>query len=233
MKIRTLHPWNLQYREALAVQERLSRQICEKPLSRPIRTVAGADVSYHPRGRDVYGAVLVFAFPDLVLTDRALASDTTSFPYVAGLLSFREAPVLERAFSKLATTPDVIIFDGQGIAHPRGMGLASHMGLILDCPTIGCAKTRLVGSHRPPGQAKGSTAPLNYQGRMVGAVVRTRAGIKPVFVSSGHAITLAEAISLILDCSRGYRLPEPVRQAHLAVNRHRLEADGHLDRVNT
>jgi len=232
MKIRRLHPWNLDYKEAVAVQEHLSRQIREKALPRSIDTIAGADASYHPRGRKVHGTVLVFTFPDLVLTDRASASDSTSFPYVTGLLSFREAPVLEKAFSKLRTRPDVIIFDGQGIAHPRGMGLASHMGLILDCPTIGCAKTRLVGAHPPPGQAKGSTAPLNYQGRIVGAVVRTRAGVKPVFVSPGHAITLTEAIGLVLECSRGYRLPEPVRQAHLAVNRYRLEADGSPDQVN-
>lgn len=231
MKIRALHPWDLQYKEAVAVQKRLSCQIREKSLPRPIHTIAGADASYHPQGHKVHGAVLVFTFPDLVLTDRALASDITPFPYVSGLLSFREAPVLEKAFSKLGTTPDVIIFDGQGIAHPRGMGLASHMGLILDCPTIGCAKTRLVGSYPPPAQAKGSTAPLNYQGRIVGAVVRTREGVKPVFVSPGHAITLAEAAGLVLDCSRGYRLPEPVRQAHLAVNRYRLEADGTLHRV--
>jgi len=226
MKIRRLHPWNLRYEEAVAVQRRLSRQIREKALPRPIDTIAGADASYHPQGSKVHGAVLVFTFPDLVLADRAMASDTPPFPYVAGLLSFREAPVLEKAFSKLGTTPDVIIFDGQGIAHPRAMGLASHMGLIPGCPTIGCAKTRLVGSYPPPGQAKGSTAPLNYQGRIVGAVVRTRPGVKPVFVSPGHAITLAEAIDLVLDCSRGYRLPEPVRQAHLAVNRYRLKAEG-------
>ncbi|MDY6987939.1 MAG: deoxyribonuclease V [Thermodesulfobacteriota bacterium] len=231
MKIRRLHPWKLQYKEAVAVQRRLSGQIREKALPRPIDTIAGADASYHPQGRKVHGAVLVFTFPDLVLTDRALASDTTSFPYVSGLLSFREAPVLEKAFSKLGTKPDVMIFDGQGIAHPRGMGLASHMGLILDAPTIGCAKTRLVGSYPPPGQAKGSTAPLDYRGRIVGAVVRTRAGVKPVFVSPGHAITLAEAIGLVLDCSGGYRLPEPLRQAHLTVNRYRLEAEGSLERV--
>ncbi|MDY6953767.1 MAG: deoxyribonuclease V [Thermodesulfobacteriota bacterium] len=230
MKTRRLHPWNVPYEEAVAVQKRLCRQILEKALPESIHTIAGADASYRLQGRTVHGAVLVFTFPDLVLTDRAFASLTTAFPYVPGLLSFREAPALEKAFSKLRTRPDVTIFDGQGIAHPRGIGLASHMGLILDLPSIGCAKTRLVGAYPPPGQEKGSTAPLRYQGRLVGAVVRTRAAANPVFVSPGHAITLAEAIGLILDCSRGYRVPEPVRQAHLAVNRYRREEEARLNR---
>jgi deoxyribonuclease V len=232
MKIHALHAWNLRQEEAVAVQERLSRQIRRKALPRPIHTIGAADAAYHSRSGKVHGAALVFTFPDLVLRERALASDSMFFPYVSGLLSFREAPVLEKAFSQLRTKPDVVIFDGQGIAHPRGMGLASHMGLILDCPTIGCAKTRLVGSYRPPAQAKGSTSPLNYHGQIVGAVVRTRTGVKPVFVSPGHGVTLSDAIDLVLGCSRSYRLPEPVRQAHLAVNRYRLEANDNEAHAN-
>jgi deoxyribonuclease V len=230
MRVRTLHLWNLPPQEAIAVQDRLCVKICEKALSKPVKTVAGADASYSPQGRRVHAAVLVYTFPDLDLTDQAFASDTVYFPYVPGLLSFREAPVLAKAFRKIRVEPDVIIFDGQGIAHPRGLGLASHMGLMLDCPTIGCAKTRLVGAHPPPGKDKGNTAPLTYQGRIVGGVVRTRKNVKPVFVSPGHAITLAEAIGLVLDCCRGYRLPEPIRQAHLAVNRCRLEEEDSMGR---
>lgn len=228
MKVRTLHPWNLPYQDAVRVQKRLYEQMRETPLSRPIRTIAGADVSYARRGREVYGAVLVFTFPDLILTDKALASDTVEFPYISGLLSFREAPVLVKAFRKIRGRPDVVIFDGQGMAHPRGAGLASHMGVLLDCPSIGCAKSRLVGVHGPLAEDKDSTAALTHHGRVVGAVVRTREGVKPVFVSAGHAITLPEAIGLVLDCCRGFKLPEPIRQAHLAANQLRLDAQAKI-----
>ncbi|RLB80495.1 MAG: endonuclease V [Deltaproteobacteria bacterium] len=229
MKIRTLHPWDLSCKEAIEVQQRLSGRVRQSPLSKPVRTIAGADVSYARQSAEIYAAVLVFNFPDLVLTDQALALDTAKFPYVPGFLSFREAPVLTKAFKKIRRKPDVIIFDGQGIAHPRGMGLASHMGLILDCSTIGCAKTSLVGIHAPLPETRGSTVLLTDQGRVVGGVVRTRERIKPVFVSPGHAITLEESIRLVLSCCRGYKLPEPTRQAHMAVNRFRLDqhASGH------
>lgn len=193
------------------------------PITKPVRTIAGADVSYEKQGAKVYAAVLVFRFPDLVLTDEATAADTVEFPYVPGLLSFREAPVLTKAFGKIRRKPDVIIFDGQGIAHPRGMGLASHMGLILDCSSIGCAKTRLVGTHPPLPQTRGSAVPLRDHGQVVGAVVRTRERVKPVFVSPGHAITIEESIRLVLGCCKGYKLPEPTRQAHIAVSRLRLQ----------
>lgn len=225
MKIRRLHSWALSSKEAIDVQRSLSCQVCQLPLKKPVRTIAGADVSYSKEGTQVYAAVLVFSFPDLVLADQALTDDTQKFPYMPGLLTFREAPVLTKAFRKIRRKPDVIIFDGQGIAHPRGMGLASHMGLILDCPTIGCAKTRLVGIHPPLPEAKGSTVLLTDQGRVVGGVVRTRERVKPVFVSPGHAITLEESIRLVLNCCKGYKLPEPTRQAHVAVNKLRLEGD--------
>jgi len=219
MRIRRLHPWDISYQKAIVLQRQLAEQIREIPISKPVRTIAGADVSYSRKDSKVYAAVLVFTFPDIVLTDNALASDTVQFPYIPGLLSFREAPVLEKAFRKIRKKPDVIIFDGQGIAHPRGLGLASHMGLILDSPSIGCAKTRLVGIHARLPQDRGSTVPLTDQGRVVGGVVRTRQAVNPVFVSPGHATTVEEAIDLVLSCCKGYRLPEPTRQAHLAVNR--------------
>ncbi len=223
MKIRRLHPWNLSCKDAIAVQRRLCGQVWQAPLKKPVRTIAGADVSYAKEGGKVYAAVLVFSFPDLVLTDEALAADTVEFPYVPGLLSFREAPVLAKALRKIPRKADVIIFDGQGTAHPRGMGLACHMGLITECPSIGCAKTRLVGIHPRLPETRGSTVLLTHQGRVVGGVVRTRDHVKPVFVSPGHAITLEESIRLVLSCCKGYKLPEPTRQAHIAVNRFRLE----------
>jgi deoxyribonuclease V len=225
MNVRSLHSWYLTYEEAVAVQNRLAQEVHARPLPEPVKTVAGADASYFSGSRQVHGAVLVFSFPDLTLIDQASAVHTMSFPYIPGLLSFREAPALIKAFKKIKTNPQVILFDGQGTAHPRGLGLASHMGLILDRPTIGCAKTRLVGHHPPVAQAKGSTAPLINGGKTVGKVVRTRTRVKPVFVSTGHAITLAEAVSLVLACCKKYRLPEPIRQAHLAVNRYRREKE--------
>jgi deoxyribonuclease V len=179
-------------------------------------------VSYDKRGRQIYAGILIFSFPALDLIDQAFVTDSMRFPYVPGLLTFREAPALTLAFKKIRARPDVVIFDGHGVAHPRGMGLASHMGLILDCPSIGCAKTRLVGTHPPLSETLGSTVPLTDQGRVVGAVVRTRERVKPVFVSVGHAITLEESANLVLGSCRGYRLPEPTRQAHIAVNKLRL-----------
>jgi deoxyribonuclease V len=226
VKILSLHSWDLPYKEASEVQRRLCGRVRQIPLANPVRTIAGADVSYKKQGGEIYAAALVFSFPELVLTDQALVADTVKFPYVPGLLSFREAPALTKAFRKIRRKPDVIIFDGQGIAHPRGMGLASHMGLILDCPSIGCAKTRLVGEYAPLPETRGSKVPLTHQGRVVGGAVRTRERVKPVFVSPGHAITLEESIRLVLICCRGFKLPEPTRQAHLAVNRMRLERHG-------
>jgi deoxyribonuclease V len=146
-----------------------------------------------------------------------------AFPYVPGLLSFREGPALTKALRQIEKKPDVIIFDGQGIAHPRGLGLASHMGLLLNRPSIGCAKTRLMGTHPPVPESKGSTVLLTYQGRVIGSVVRTRTRVKPLFVSVGHRITLEQSVGLVLDCCIRYKLPEPVRQAHLAVTRLRAE----------
>lgn len=226
MKIHTLHPWDVSCKEALGIQRRLCGLVRQVPLTGPVKTIAGADVSYQKQGEEVYAAVLVFSFPDLALTEETLVVDEVKFPYVPGLLTFREAPPLTKAFRKIRQEPDVVIFDGQGIAHPRGMGLASHMGLILGCPSIGCAKTRLVGTHASLPEARGSTVLMTDQGRVIGAVVRTRERVKPVFVSPGHAITLKESIHLVLGCCRGYKLPEPIRQAHQAVNRLRLDVGG-------
>jgi deoxyribonuclease V len=222
MKVRRLNPWNVHYSEALAIQERLRRQIIRRGTPRNVRLVAGADVSYEKRDNRSYAAVVVMSFPEFRIVEEVWAVGVAKFPYIPGLLSFREGPILAKAFEKLKTRPDLVIFDGQGVAHPRGVGLAAHMGLLLDIPSIGCAKTRLCGEHGEVAGASGSRTELRHDGRVVGLVVRTRGNVKPVFVSIGHRISLQSAADWVLKTCRGCRLPEPTRQAHLLVNRLRL-----------
>ena len=221
MKTRELHRWDVTYREAAAIQEELRGMLIlrDDGLPNPVRTVAGADISYD-RGSDLFfAAVVLMRYSDLTVIEEATFSARVSFPYIPGLLTFREGPPLLAAFSKLIQTPDVVLFDGQGIAHPRGIGLAAHLGLLLGLPAIGCAKTRLVGSHAPVGEKRGERTEMVYQNRQVCAVLRTRERIKPLFISQGHRIGLQRALALVLSCCRGYRIPEPIRRAHLAVNR--------------
>lgn len=220
MRPRALHPWSLTPKRAVAVQRRLAERVELSGLGRA-RTVAGADVSYD-RGDDVmHAAILVLDARTLEVLDVGQAVRRVRFPYVPGLLSFREAPALIAAARRLALAPDVLIVDGQGLAHPRGLGLACHLGLVLDCPTVGCAKTRLVGEHGPVGPRKGDAAPLRFEGRTVGTVLRTREGVKPVYVSPGHRVSVRRAAGVVLRATTRYRLPEPTRQAHLWVNRMR------------
>jgi deoxyribonuclease V len=225
MKTRKLHRWDVTYREAAAIQEELRGMLIlqDDGLPDPLRTVAGADISYD-RGNDLFfAAVVLMSYPELTLLEEATFSARIAFPYIPGLLSFREGPLLIAAFAKLHQTPDFILFDGQGIAHPRGVGLAAHLGLILDRPAIGCAKSRLVGAHAPVGNMRGDWTGLIQKDRQIGAVLRTRDRVKPVFVSQGHRIGLERAVALVLTCCRGYRIPEPTRRAHLAVNCLRME----------
>ena len=225
MRIRNLHAWDVTPREAVAIQQEIRGLLTfgDDDLPRKIRTVAGADISY-AKGSDLFFAVvLVMTFPDMDVVEEASFCARVTFPYIPGLLSFREGPPLLEAFAKIKNVPDVVIFDGQGISHPRGAGLASHLGLFLDVPAIGCAKTRLVGIHDDVGPQAGSVADLRLGEETVGAVVRTKTNVRPVYISPGHKIGLGKAVSVVLSCCRGYRLPEPVRKAHLAVNRLRLE----------
>lgn len=222
MHVHELHTWTLSYKEAIRVQEKLRHEIKLKPLSKSIQLVAGADVSCTRNNRTSYSSVVVLTFPELEPIEEVNASLEVDFPYIPGLLSFREAPVLIKAFQKLRNTPDVVLFDGQGIAHPRGIGLASHMGIILRLPSIGCAKTCLTGQYEPVPEKKGGYSLLKSKGHIIGAVLRTREYVKPVFISPGYAITLPESIRIVLDTCIGYRLPEPTRQAHCAVNRFRI-----------
>jgi deoxyribonuclease V len=163
------------------------------------------------------GAVVILSYPELRLVETKIVNEKLNFPYIPGLLSFRESPLVLAACEKLAITPDLILVDGQGIAHPRRMGLASHLGLFLNTPTIGCAKSRLCGTHKVPGVEPGSYAELTDNGEIIGAVLRTKLGASPVYVSIGHKVDLQTAIHWVLECCRGYRLPEPARLAHLAA----------------
>lgn len=219
MKIDPIHPWNLGVKEAIALQKRLRKRLRRRPPLKlgDIATVAGADIAIDSRGTTAIGAVVVLTFPALEPVEARTVRARLAFPYVPGLLSFREIPVLLVALSKIKAEVDVLLCDGQGIAHPRGIGLASHLGLCIGIPTIGCAKSRLVGEHGPVGTERGSFAPLIYRGARVGSVVRTRTGVKPLFVSPGHMIDMASSRRIVLACAPRFRLPEPTRLAHIAA----------------
>jgi deoxyribonuclease V len=209
------HRWDVSADEAIAIQQRLRAEI---PLAEPvepigldqIHTVAGVDVSYREIGR---AAIAVFSFPDLALIEQVTATRDVTFPYIPGLLAFREGPVVLAAFEQLHTPPDLLMFDAQGYAHPRRLGLARHLGAYLDRPSIGCAKSRLTGAYEEPGPEAGSWSPLMAGREEIGRVVRTKARTKPLFVSVGYRITLPLAVEVVLRCTRGYRLPEPTRIA--------------------
>jgi len=203
---------NVSTAEARALQDTLAGRIIEAPLSTPVTTVAGVDVAL-AKGK-AWAAIALLDFPGLKLLEWVTAKRPLTFPYVPGLLTFREGPVVLDAVAKLSVTPDLFIFDGQGKAHPRRLGIASHMGLLLDRPSIGCAKSRLCGFYEEPGPERGSHTFLEDHGEIIGAVVRTRTGVKPVFVSVGHKIDLDSAIQTVLACCPKYRLPETTRWAH-------------------
>ncbi|MBN1829980.1 MAG: deoxyribonuclease V [Deltaproteobacteria bacterium] len=223
MKIRSLHSWDLTYGEALSLQRLLAEKLVIGGDCTNIRRVAGADVSYARGSNLFYAAVVLLDYKTLETIEESTITEQVSFPYIPGLLSFREGPPLLAAFKKLRCEPDIALFDGQGIAHPRGIGIASHLGLLLDIPAIGCAKTRLVGNHRSVAGEAGAMEPLHFQERVVGMALRTKNNVKPLYVSPGHRIGVIEAARLTLSCCRGYRLPEPTRRAHILVNKIRRQ----------
>jgi len=210
--IRRLHAWDVTPAEAVALQQQLRAQVSLLPDRGPVQRVAGVDVSF-PEG-EARAAVVVLSFPSLQMVDQALAQIPLSFPYVPGLLTFREGPAVLAAFERLTLWPDLVLFDGQGLAHPRRFGLACHLGLFLDLPSIGCAKSRLCGTHAEPGLEKGDWAPLSDGGEVIGAAVRTCPGRRPLYVSPGHRVDLPTAISYVLACCAGRRIPETTRRAH-------------------
>lgn len=209
------HRWDVSPDEAIAIQRRLSAAIALAERVEPItldqiHTVAGVDASYREIGR---AAIAVFSFPDLTLIEQVTATREVTFPYIPGLLSFREGPVVLAAFERLRIQPDLLLFDGQGYAHPRRLGLARHLGAYLGRPSIGCAKSRLIGAYEEPEPEPGAWSPLMAGGEEIGRVVRTKARTRPLFVSVGYRITLPLAVETVLRCTHGYRLPEPTRIA--------------------
>ena len=217
------HPWQLSYGEAVTLQRQLrERVIVADQDNWPPETVAGADISYDRRHNMLFAAMLTFSYPDLTLMAVEQQAAVASFPYIPGLLTFREGPLLAEILRRCPRLPDLLVCDGQGIAHPRGLGLATHLGVLFDLPTIGCAKSRLVGEYRLPGLERGAMSPLQGEpGQLLGMVVRTRKQVKPVFVSPGHLISVDRAAKMVLKLSTRYRLPEVTRQAHQHVNRMR------------
>lgn len=219
MQVHVPHGWDLVPADARALQDELRGRVeCSDRLP-ALRHVAGVDVGY-PDGRGVArAAIAVLDWPGLQIVDRAVARRRTTFPYVPGLLAFRELPAVVAAFDDLDTVPDLVLCDGQGIAHPRRFGVACHLGLLIDRPTIGVGKTRLIGVHAEPGPERGSREPLTDGQEVVGTVLRTRTGVRPLYISPGHRVSLATAAQLVLDAAPRYRLPEPIRQADRMASR--------------
>ena len=209
---RYLHPWEISPQDARRLQMKLAAHIiCENRLG-TVKTVAGIDVGI--KGNIACAAIVMLNFPGLDVTDQSTSTRRVTFPYVPGLLSFREGPVILDALNRLDRKPDLLIFDGQGIAHPRRLGIASHIGLLTEFPSIGCAKSRLCGQYQEPAVERGSQVPLLDHGETIGAILRTQTGVKPVFVSIGHRVDLKTSVDYVLACCKGYRLPETTRKSH-------------------
>lgn len=217
MKHKRRHSWHVTTAEARKIQEKLAGEVLRTGYINAPRYIAGVDISVNRFSKTGTGAVVVLNFPNLQVVEVQVMTDRVTFPYVPGLLSFREAPLILAAFEKIKIVPDIVMVDGQGVAHPRRCGIASHLGLLLGIPTIGCAKSRLCGEHEIPAVTVGSYAELKDNGEIIGAVLRTRDNVKPLYISIGHMIDLSTAIKWVLACCRGYRLPEPTRLAHQAA----------------
>jgi deoxyribonuclease V len=213
MELRLETRWNLTPREAMRLQENLRERVELEDRFGDIRYVAGADLAFDPETEVAFAGVIVYRFPGLEEVERRMARRKLRFPYVPGLLSFRECPILLAAFARLQTEPDLILIDGHGRAHPRRFGIACHIGILFDKPTIGCAKSRLVGEHQEPGEWAGSTAPLMLEGERLGVVLRTRDGVRPIYVTTGHRVSLVSAVGLVKQCVDGFRIPKPTREA--------------------
>ncbi len=217
-QFKQLHDWNLSPHEAVELQKRLREQVRIAPLARPVKTIAGADISFNKFEPTVYAGIVVLSFPEMEVIEEVGVVSESRFPYVPGLLSFRETPSVLEAWSQLKTEPDALMLDGQGLAHPRRVGIACHVGLLIERPTLGCAKSVLVGQYEEPPKERGAWTELIHKGEVVGAALRTKRNVQPIFVSPGHLIDLEGAIDVTLRSDGGYRQPEPTRRAHLLVN---------------
>ncbi len=213
MKPKLRARWNLTSREAMRLQEQLRERVVLEDRFDRIRLVAGADLAFDPKTDLAFAGVIVYRLPELKEVERRMARRKLRFPYVPGLLSFRETPVLLAAFARLRTEPDLILIDGHGRAHPRLFGIACHVGVLFDKPTIGCAKSLLVGECDAPGARAGATTPLILNGQRVGTVLRSRDKVKPIFVTQGHRVSLESAVDLVRQCLDGFRIPKPTREA--------------------
>jgi deoxyribonuclease V len=232
MKAQALHPWQVSTHAAIAIQKRLQTQVITENTLGEIRLIAGADIATSKDSPKAYAGVVVLSYPALEVVEERGLEDEVTFPYIPGLLAFREGPALIKVFEQLTTEPDVIVFDGQGLAHPRGMGIATHMGLVFDKPSIGCAKSLLFGRYQEPDHEKGAWADLrDPQGHIIGAVLRSKPKTTPIFVSIGHRVDLPVAIRLLIECTRGVRIPEPTRQAHNFVTQLRRGGERHGDQL--
>lgn len=216
LKYLNLHSWEVTPKEAIKLQKELKGRVSLEKSFNKIEKIAGADVSYYKN--KMIAGIVILKFPQLKIIERQSFISPVNFPYIPGLLTFREGPSLLAAFKKIKNEPDIILFDGQGIAHPRRMGIATHLGLFLDKPTIGCAKSKLSGNYKDLGEKKGNYSFLREEKEIIGAVLRTRKKVKPIFVSPGHKIDLHNSIEIVLKCTDKYKLPVPVREAHLFVN---------------
>lgn len=214
MELFHAHSWNLTPQEAIALQQELRQKIVTTDRLAVVQRVAGIDVGFEDAGAITRAAVSVLSFPELKLVEQAVARLPTSFPYVPGLLSFREVPAVLEALAKLKALPDLLLCDGQGTAHPRRFGIACHIGLLIDRPTIGVGKSRLVGTHPEVPDERGAWVPLVHKSETIGAVLRTRVGTKPLYISPGHRISLETAVDYVMRCTTKYRLPETTRYAH-------------------
>ena len=222
MKIKNLHNWDISVKDAISLQKTLASEVVLCKFDKKIKTIAGLDCAFSKDKKNIFACIVVLSAQTFEILETVYSIEPVKFPYIPGLLSFREAPACLAAAEKLKTIPDCFIVDGQGIAHPRRLGLASHLGLFLDIPTIGCAKSRLIGEFENPAAAKGSTSPLMDKGEIIGSVVRTRSNVRPVFVSVGYKCRLSDAIRIVLDCCTRYRLPEPSRLAHQMVTKFKI-----------
>ena len=220
MKISQRHAWPLTVEEATVIQQQLRGEvITSDQMEEPVKYVAGVDMGFEAAGTISRAAVVVLSFPDLQLQESAIARRPTSFPYVPGFLSFREIPAVLDAMEQLSITPDLVLCDGQGLAHPRRFGIACHLGIIINMPTIGVAKSLLIGKYQEVPEQKGSWQPLIHRSETIGAVLRTRTGTKPLYISSGHRVSLPTALEYVLRCTPKYRLPETTRLADKLASR--------------
>ena len=226
MNIRFLHNWDLTPKKAAEIQSNLKNNLQFIPFEKPVKIAVGVDLSFAIGSNAVFAAAVAWDALRGEIIETVAERGEASFPYIPGLLAFRELPLITLALTKMQTVPDVILVDGHGICHPRGLGIASHLGLMMDVPTIGCAKTRLVGEYKQPAPEKFASSPLFHKGETVGIVLRSRAKVKPVFVSPGNMIDLASSVNVVKSLMGRYRIPEPLRLAHICCNEFRKASGG-------